>query len=77
MTFRIQHIRSKSLPVLNIRVPHCLPRPTLDQGLRVPVIAVISNGGGAERPGGLCTHIAKNALGERDKIRAVRRIRLT
>lgn len=45
--------------------------------MRVPIITVVCDGGGAQRPGHLRTHVAKDALGKRDKIGAVRRIRLT
>ena len=39
--------------------------------MRVPIVAIIRSGGRTQRPGDLGSHVAKDILGERDKIRAV------
>ena len=67
---------SNLLPILDIGVFFRRMGPIRDQSMRVPTIAIIGNGVRAQRPRSLCTHVAKYALGERDKIRAVRSVGL-
>lgn len=50
--------------------------PISDQSMRVPFIAIVPSCGRAQRPRSLSSHVAKDALGERDEVRAVRRIGL-
>ena len=65
-----------SLPVLHVGVILSHASPTRNQGMRVPIIAVIRSGGRTQRPGDLGSHVAKDILGEGDKIRAVGGIRV-